>query len=270
MSPPGLARHERARPRRDLDVLVLLPRARDDPRPVRDVVGPAHAHALLPGRRRDRGHPARLRARRCASSSSRCPTRVDQYADLLDKNEIVLAAPARRRRRRRARRCSALGVTGPLLRAAGNPWDLRKAAPYSSYDHFDFKIPVGTRRRQLRPLPRAPRRDVRVGARSSSRRSTACPRARTSPTTARSRCRRATSWRPDGGADPPLQARHRGLPRAAGRGLLPDRVARAASSAASCAPTARASPRACTCATRQLRQPAGAARRWSRTPTSPT
>ena len=37
-----------------------------------------------------------------------------------------------------------LGVPGPLLRAAGNPWDLRKAAPYSSYDHFDFKIPVGT------------------------------------------------------------------------------------------------------------------------------
>ena len=37
-----------------------------------------------------------------------------------------------------------LGVTGPLLRAAGNPWDLRKAPPYSSYDHFDFKIPVGT------------------------------------------------------------------------------------------------------------------------------
>ncbi len=37
-----------------------------------------------------------------------------------------------------------LGVTGPLLRATGNPWDLRKAMPYSSYDHFDFKIPVGT------------------------------------------------------------------------------------------------------------------------------
>ena len=37
-----------------------------------------------------------------------------------------------------------LGVTGPLLRATGNPWDLRKAAPYSSYDHFEFKIPVGT------------------------------------------------------------------------------------------------------------------------------
>ena len=37
-----------------------------------------------------------------------------------------------------------LGVTGPLLRASGNPWDLRKAAPYSSYEDFDFKIPVGT------------------------------------------------------------------------------------------------------------------------------
>ena len=59
---PGLARHDRAGPRRDLDVLVLLPRPRADPRPVRDVLGPAHAHALLPGRRRLRGHPGRLGA----------------------------------------------------------------------------------------------------------------------------------------------------------------------------------------------------------------
>ena len=35
-------------------------------------------------------------------------------------------------------------MTGPLLRAAGNPWDLRKAEPYCSYGDFDFKIPVGT------------------------------------------------------------------------------------------------------------------------------
>ena len=35
-------------------------------------------------------------------------------------------------------------MTGPLLRAAGVPWDLRKAAPYCSYEDFEFKIPIGT------------------------------------------------------------------------------------------------------------------------------
>lgn len=71
------------------------------------------------------------------------PHRVDQYMDLLDKNEIFL-----RRMKGVAtvseERLLELGVTGPLLRATGNPWDLRKAAPYSSYEKFDFKIPVGT------------------------------------------------------------------------------------------------------------------------------
>ena len=51
-----------------LDLPVLPARARADPRPVRDVLRAAHAHALLPGGRRDRGHPRRLRAASCASS----------------------------------------------------------------------------------------------------------------------------------------------------------------------------------------------------------
>lgn len=38
----------------------------------------------------------------------------------------------------------ALGVTGPMLRAAGIPLDLRKVQPYSSYDHFDFEVPTAT------------------------------------------------------------------------------------------------------------------------------
>jgi NADH-quinone oxidoreductase subunit D len=71
------------------------------------------------------------------------PTRIDQYEALLDRNEIFL---------QRLKGVGIvdeqtlldLGVTGPLLRATGNPWDLRKATPYSSYDQFDFKIPVGT------------------------------------------------------------------------------------------------------------------------------
>jgi NADH-quinone oxidoreductase subunit D len=38
----------------------------------------------------------------------------------------------------------AWGFTGPMLRASGVPWDLRKAQPYMVYDKMDFDIPVGT------------------------------------------------------------------------------------------------------------------------------
>jgi NADH-quinone oxidoreductase subunit D len=82
-------------------------------------------------------------AQKVREFAEKMPERADQYADLLEKNEILLS--------RLRDTCILdeqtlldLNVTGPLLRAAGNPWDLRKAAPYSSYDHFDFKIPVGT------------------------------------------------------------------------------------------------------------------------------
>jgi NADH-quinone oxidoreductase subunit D len=75
--------------------------------------------------------------------TSTFPKRLEQYSTLIDQNQIVLS---------RLRGVAAvdeqtlleLGVTGPLLRAAGNPWDLRKAHPYSRYEDFDFKIPVGT------------------------------------------------------------------------------------------------------------------------------
>ena len=80
---------------------------------------------------------------KCREFIARMPSRIEQYEAVLDKNEIFL---------HRTRNVGivdeetllGLGVTGPLLRAAGNSWDLRKAAPYSSYEQFDFKVPVGT------------------------------------------------------------------------------------------------------------------------------
>ena len=71
------------------------------------------------------------------------PSRIDQYEAILNNNEILLQR-LKHTGVVSLEQLRALGVTGPLLRAAGDPWDLRKAMPYSSYDDFDFKIPVGT------------------------------------------------------------------------------------------------------------------------------
>jgi NADH-quinone oxidoreductase subunit D len=69
--------------------------------------------------------------------------RLDQTDALLAKNEVIV-------QRLRgvgivdAETLMGLSVTGPLLRATGLGWDLRKATPYSSYDDFDFDIPIGS------------------------------------------------------------------------------------------------------------------------------
>jgi NADH-quinone oxidoreductase subunit D len=69
------------------------------------------------------------------------PRRVDEYEALLTKNPIFLdrllaigVLPAE----------TALqhGVTGPMLRASGVQWDLRKARPYMGYEQYDFTVPV--------------------------------------------------------------------------------------------------------------------------------
>jgi NADH-quinone oxidoreductase subunit D len=71
------------------------------------------------------------------------PIYIDEYDRLLKENEILQA---------RARGVGILpeemainiAASGPVLRASGVKWDIRKADPYSIYDRFDFDIPTGT------------------------------------------------------------------------------------------------------------------------------
>jgi NADH-quinone oxidoreductase subunit D len=80
---------------------------------------------------------------KCRAFAEEMPVRVGQYEDLLDRNEVFLQRTKGVGIVPRERLLE-LGVTGPLLRAAGEPWDLRKATPYLAYPEVDFKIPVGT------------------------------------------------------------------------------------------------------------------------------
>jgi len=72
------------------------------------------------------------------------PGRIDEYETLLTDNIIW------RKRTTNVARLSAedainYGVTGPVLRASGVNYDVRKVYPYSSYEDFDFEIPLGER-----------------------------------------------------------------------------------------------------------------------------
>ncbi len=69
------------------------------------------------------------------------PKRLKDMRKLLDANPIYLAR-TRDVAYLDVTGCLALGVTGPILRAAGLPWDLRKAKPYCGYENYEFDIPV--------------------------------------------------------------------------------------------------------------------------------
>ena len=71
------------------------------------------------------------------------PSRIDEYEGLLSQNPIWLER-TRGVGSLPADQLIDLGITGPALRAAGVDLDLRKARPYSGYEHFDFSVPVGT------------------------------------------------------------------------------------------------------------------------------
>jgi NADH-quinone oxidoreductase subunit D len=71
------------------------------------------------------------------------PGKLDEYEDLLTQNQIWL---------KRTRGVGIIdkdtaisyGLVGPMARAAGVPYDVRKAFPYLGYDTYDFTVPTGT------------------------------------------------------------------------------------------------------------------------------
>jgi len=70
--------------------------------------------------------------------------RIQEYSDLLTGNSIWIGR-TRGIGLLNAEDCIALGASGPILRASGVKWDLRKAMPYAAYSQYNFEIPVGTR-----------------------------------------------------------------------------------------------------------------------------
>jgi NADH-quinone oxidoreductase subunit D len=71
------------------------------------------------------------------------PSKLNEYEDLLTKNQIWL------KRTRNVGIISkndavAYGLVGPMARAAGVPYDVRKAFPYLGYETYDFQVPTGT------------------------------------------------------------------------------------------------------------------------------
>ena len=69
-------------------------------------------------------------------------TRVDEYAYLLSGNEIFVARTQGIGQLTQEEIID-LGVSGPVARAAGIDWDLRKNNPYSGYEKYDFEVPIG-------------------------------------------------------------------------------------------------------------------------------
>ena len=71
------------------------------------------------------------------------PERFDEYERMLTDNPI-LRARLEGIGLLTSEQAIALSVTGPLLRASGIPYDIRKVEPYCGYDQYDFEVPTAT------------------------------------------------------------------------------------------------------------------------------
>ncbi len=82
-------------------------------------------------------------AQKCRETVDFIDRRIDEWEGMLEDNDFFLA---------RARGVGVIsralaeevGISGPLIRGSGVGYDIRRAEPYSSYEDFDFKVPVET------------------------------------------------------------------------------------------------------------------------------
>ena len=77
----------------------------------------------------------------CAKFVEIMPKAIDDYEALVDRSEIWLERTKGLGLLSRED-AIALGQSGPVLRASGVQWDLRRAEPYLAYDQVDFRVPV--------------------------------------------------------------------------------------------------------------------------------
>jgi NADH-quinone oxidoreductase subunit D len=71
----------------------------------------------------------------------RLPGKISDYEDLLTKNTIFLNR-AQGVGTFNLEQCYQYGLVGPMARAAGSTYDVRKAFPYAGYDTFEFDVPT--------------------------------------------------------------------------------------------------------------------------------
>jgi NADH-quinone oxidoreductase subunit D len=69
------------------------------------------------------------------------PEKIDEYETLLTRNEIFLAR-TKGIGMLPPELCKDYSVTGPIARASGIAYDVRRAEPYGIYDRFDYEVPV--------------------------------------------------------------------------------------------------------------------------------
>jgi NADH-quinone oxidoreductase subunit D len=74
--------------------------------------------------------------------ADRFPSKVDEYEGLLTGNPIWMMR-TKGVAKLSAEDAIAIGASGPTLRGSGVDWDLRRDMPYTGYDNFKFKVPVG-------------------------------------------------------------------------------------------------------------------------------